>query len=227
MSYRSVVFKFIYTGLNGTSYFISFISPVNIGFYIYINLNTLNNLSLEGEVSSKDRQLAELSGNKSDVDSRLEHLRDSHREQSEKVASLERNCDSLSENLRGREAQIENHIKEISGLRDKIEDLHAAVTHGRKLHEALMSEKGTLEEENSSLLKSTTTLKEEIRAYEMEMVVAKKDVSYVFKFIYTGLNGTSYFISFISPVNIGFYIYINLNTLNVIINHNLNVKDTY
>eukprot|EP00116_Pleurobrachia_bachei_P004884 sb/3465146/ len=39
-----------------------------------------------------------------------------------------------------------------------------------------MSEKGTLEEENSSLLKSTTTLKEEIRAYEMEMVVAKKDL---------------------------------------------------
>ena len=93
------------------------------------------------------------------------------------MSSLERNCDSLSESLRGKETQIESQVKEISGLRDKIEDLHAAVTHGRKLHEALMSEKGTLEEENSSLLKSATSLKEEIRAYEMEMVVAKKDVS--------------------------------------------------
>ena len=51
------------------------------------------------------------------------------------------------------------------------------VTHSRKLYEALQSEKCTIEEENSGLLQTNTTLKEEHRTMELELVVAKKDVS--------------------------------------------------
>ena len=51
------------------------------------------------------------------------------------------------------------------------------MTHSRKLYEALQTEKCSIEEENSELLNTNTVLKEEQRTMELELVVAKKDVS--------------------------------------------------
>ena len=54
------------------------------------------------------------------------------------------------------------------------------VTHSRKLYEALLADKSSIEEENSALLNNNTSLKEEQRTLELEVVVANKDVSLLF-----------------------------------------------
>ena len=54
------------------------------------------------------------------------------------------------------------------------------MTHSRKLYEALLADKSSIEEENSALLNNNTSLKEEQRTLELEVVVANKDVSLLF-----------------------------------------------
>ena len=55
------------------------------------------------------------------------------------------------------------------------------VNHNQKLYEALQTEKISIEQDNAALLENNGALKEDLRTAELELVVAKKDVSTIFQ----------------------------------------------